>query len=211
MNDETAFCENFNVSRETLDKLKSYYELLQSWGHVHNLVQRDDLENFWLRHAADSAQLLKYITSSQIPILDLGSGAGFPGLIISILIPNSVFLFESNHKKAIFLEHVIHTLKLANKVIVGRIEETLKDFFKEQTKEALITSRALGSLSYILSLTENVSRETQITYLLHKSKKQLENEILSTMIEWDIEWETFPSLTHIDSVILKITQAKRKR
>lgn len=211
MNDETAFYENFNVSRETMDKLKFYQHLLQSWGHTHNLVQRSDLENFWCRHAADSAQLVKYITSSEIPILDLGSGAGFPGLIISIFLPNRVFLFESNHKKAIFLEHVIHNLKLTAKVIVGRIEETIKNCFEEQIKETFITSRALGSLSYILSLVGNVSRETQMTYLLHKSKKQLENEIPSAATEWDFNWETFSSLTHADSVILKITQAKRKK
>lgn len=204
------FCKEFNVPRGLISKISLYYDTLRDWNKIHNLVQRSDLDNFWQRHAADSAQLIKYIPSPQSVIFDLGSGAGFPGLILSILTPNTVLLFESNQKKIVFLEHVIHALGLNAKVISGRIEETIQVELENQNSDVVITSRALGSVAYILSLVSNVSRETEIVYLLHKNKKQLEKEIPLAIIQWDFAWRSLPSITSMDSAILSVTSVKKK-
>ncbi|MEI8296050.1 MAG: RsmG family class I SAM-dependent methyltransferase, partial [Alphaproteobacteria bacterium] len=161
-------------------------------------------------HATDSAQLVKCIPSPRSVIFDLGSGAGFPGLILSILTPNLVLLFESNQKKIVFLEHIIHTLGLSAKVIHGRIEDNIKKQTESQNEDIIITSRALGSVAYILSLGPNVSRETQISYLLHKNKNQLDKEIPLALTQWDFDWESTPSITHPDSAILAMSNVKRK-
>ena len=111
-----------NVSRETMDQFEAYLELLRKWQRRINLVANSTLIDAWQRHILDSAQLAKFYPPNTKKILDVGSGAGFPGLVLAILGGVEVDLVESNHRKAIFLSTVINSLSLPAKVHNQRIE-----------------------------------------------------------------------------------------
>ncbi|HEY2539821.1 MAG TPA: 16S rRNA (guanine(527)-N(7))-methyltransferase RsmG [Stellaceae bacterium] len=98
-----GFAELFPVSRETLARLEAYAELLIRWSARINLVGRDTLADLWRRHVLDSAQLLPLIPDSAQSLIDLGSGAGFPGLVLAILGVRGVELVEADSRKAAFL------------------------------------------------------------------------------------------------------------
>lgn len=195
----------FDVSRETLAKLECYFQTLAAWNKKHNLTS--DLENFWQRHVLDSAQLIPYL--SGVPVIDLGSGAGFPGLIISLMQEARVYLLERRLKKVAFLEHITHILNLSAVIVTGNIDETIAACAAEHS-EVIITARALGSLSCIFDLLRNVSRETQITCLLHKSQQQLESEIPEALEGWNFQWESYTSLSDPKGRILRVTSIVRK-
>ena len=91
--------DTLNVSRETLDRFAAYLSLLEKWQKSVNLVARTTLGIAWQRHILDSGQLARYLPSGCKTIMDVGSGAGFPGLVLSIMQGATVHLVESDHKK----------------------------------------------------------------------------------------------------------------
>ena len=101
--DARGFAEIVPVSRETLARLEAYAELLTRWSARINLVGRDTLADLWRRHMLDSAQLLPLVPDSAQSLIDLGSGAGFPGLVLAILGVRGVELVEADSRKAAFL------------------------------------------------------------------------------------------------------------
>jgi len=109
-----AFAERTGVSRETLARLKSYVELLRDWNTRHNLVSARSLEDIWRRHVWDSAQLAPFVPPHATTLVDLGSGAGFPWLVLAELLRErlSVTLFEATWKKAEFLAMAAGRLQL---------------------------------------------------------------------------------------------------
>uniref|UniRef100_UPI003F6A224A 16S rRNA (guanine(527)-N(7))-methyltransferase RsmG n=1 Tax=Candidatus Puniceispirillum sp. TaxID=2026719 RepID=UPI003F6A224A len=111
-----------NVSRETLDKFAAYLALLEKWQKSLNLVAKGTLDIAWQRHILDSGQLARYLPPGCKTILDVGSGAGFPGLILSIMQDATVHLVESDYKKTVFLQTVIRELELSAIVHNERIE-----------------------------------------------------------------------------------------
>src|SRR5262249_18801904 len=92
-----AFAEKVHVSRETLDRLRTYVDLLREWSAYHNLVSRRSLDDVWRRHVWDSAQLTGFVPQNAMKIVDLGSGAGFPGLVLALLLRDRawVTLYEA--------------------------------------------------------------------------------------------------------------------
>ena len=150
-----------NVSRETLDKLELFLKILFKWNKKINLVK--DVDNIWHRHIENCMHVCKYIENS-LKIADIGSGAGFPGIIIAIMNPEChITLIETNTKKSIFLTEVISNLNLNCRVINNRVEKTnLREF-------DIITCRAFASIKKLFDLIKNnVSRETK--YLLLKGE-----------------------------------------
>ncbi len=108
------FARIANVSRETLSRLKLYAAMLQDWNARHNLVSRASLKTMWLRHFWDSAQLLDLIPEQARSLVDLGSGAGFPGLVLAELLRGRamrIVLYESTAKKRDFLYAVAARLR----------------------------------------------------------------------------------------------------
>ena len=97
---------DFSVSRETLKKLNQYVEELIRWNAKINLISKNTIDDIWQRHILDSVQLQKYIPKENLVILDIGSGAGFPGIILGILTENKVFLVESDSRKCAFLNNI---------------------------------------------------------------------------------------------------------
>src|SRR6202789_3355704 len=122
------FAAATNVSRETLARLKAYIGLLEDWNTRHNLVSARSLEDVWRRHVWDSAQLADFIPTEAQTLVDLGSGAGFPALVLAVLRPRlKAVLYESTAKKCRFLEAATERLGVAAEIRNSRIESAARE------------------------------------------------------------------------------------
>ena len=137
----------YGLTGATADRLETYLETLIKWNARINLVGKSTLADAWRRHIADSVQLGRYIPESKQRIADLGSGAGLPGLILSIVLDRPVTLIEANAKKASFLTSVSRETSAPVTVLCRRIEDVEAGPFD------VITSRALASLENLLSFS----------------------------------------------------------
>ena len=196
-----AFAARFDVSRETLASLLAYVALLEKWQRRINLVSSATLPDIWHRHILDSAQLLPHLPSvparQRLHILDIGSGAGFPGLVLAILGVGDVQLVESNQRKAVFLRTVIRELGVSALVSNQRIE-TLP-----ACRPDVITARAFAVLPKLMSLiTPHLHNGSTCLFLKGASvDEELTNfQTYSTMIP-----HLYPSVTNDDGTIVKLT------
>jgi 16S rRNA (guanine527-N7)-methyltransferase len=139
------FRAKINVSRETLARLKLYEEILRRWQPKINLVSQDSLDALWTRHMLDSAQLIEHIPSSTNTITDLGSGAGFPGLVIAIITGVKMHLVESDSRKSAFLREVIRQTEAPAEIHNGRAEDIAP------WSSDIVTARALAPLTKLLA------------------------------------------------------------
>src|SRR5689334_6015701 len=132
-----AFAEQLHVSRETLDRLRIYVDLLTRWNARINLVGASSLVDVWRRHILDSAQLIRHIDPATRVMVDLGSGAGLPGLILGILGVPEVNLIEADQRKAAFLREAARVTQVPVIVHASRVE-SVKVFTAD-----IVTARAL--------------------------------------------------------------------
>jgi 16S rRNA (guanine527-N7)-methyltransferase len=187
-----------NVSRETLDKCAAYLALLEKWQKSVNLVARKTLDIAWQRHILDSGQLVRYLPDGCKMILDVGSGAGFPGLVLSIMQDATVHLVESDHKKTVFLQMVIRELDLTAIVHNERIESL------PALAPDVITARAFAPLGKAIGLM--ASHMAPHTVLLLLKGRNVEEE-LTEMPDYPImSAVTYPSLSDPEGVVLQLTQ-----
>jgi len=147
------FCSIQYVSRETYDKFIIYYETLIKWQKSINLISNSTLDSIWNRHILDSAQLYKYTQNMKGNILDFGSGAGFPGLVLAMMGNENVNAVESDEKKCIFLKEVARLSDTKINIHNSRIEK-LKFINPE-----LITARALAPLIKLIEYIENYMKQ----------------------------------------------------
>lgn len=192
------------VSRETIDRLKHYQHLLETWQKKLNLVSSSTLRDGWERHFLDSLQLLPYIPNDAKTLIDLGSGAGFPGLVLAIVRSEtlSVTLIESDFKKCVFLENVSRETISSVKILCQRIES-----IEKSRKGDVITARALTSLDHLLQYSFPLMEEDSICLFL--KGKDFEKEIADAEKKWKFDLEIFPSLTDSNARILKIKHLTR--
>ncbi|MGB1862851.1 MAG: 16S rRNA (guanine(527)-N(7))-methyltransferase RsmG [Candidatus Puniceispirillum sp.] len=187
-----------NVSRETLDKCAAYLALLEKWQNSVNLVARKTLDIAWQRHILDSGQLARYLPEGCKVILDVGSGAGFPGLVLSIMQDATVHLVESDHKKTVFLQTVIRELDLTATVHNERIESL------SAMAPDVITARAFAPLGKAIGLM--APHMAPHTVLLLLKGRNVEEE-LTEMPDYPImSAVTYPSLSDPEGVVLQLTQ-----
>ena len=198
------FIKKFNVSRETIDKLKIYKDFLILSNKKLNLIGKTTENSIYYRHFLDSAQIYNII-NKKLNIVDLGSGAGFPGLIIKLLmedekIEGKVILIEKSNKKSNFLLNISNLLNLKIKIY----SEKLEDYnFKNQSS---VVSRAFKStLSTLDLLFKNISKIEEIVLLKGKTYQQ---EIDDAKKKYTFNIEKFKSITSDESYILKITDVK---
>lgn len=177
----------FAVSRETLTRLDVYEALLRRWQGAINLVARSTLDDPWTRHFLDSAQLLPLLPPECRVLVDLGSGAGFPGLVLSILGVPEVHLIESDRRKAIFLGEVIRATAATATVHAARIEEV------EPFPADAVTARALAPLDELLAYAHPFIG-AEGTALLPKGR-QVEEELTRAGSHWTMRVERFDSVT----------------
>ena len=187
-----------NVSCETFEKLDAYASYLREWNAHYNLVQKNTLDVLEERHILDSLQLLPFIKDKSHQILDLGSGAGLPGLILNILDFN-VTMIDSNRKKTDFLNFVSLKLELKNTILNERIESLSERF-------DVITSRACASLNQLCDFSYPVSRETTECFF-HKGR-MADQEIEGAFENWSFTIEKHQSIIEQDSAILHLKELK---
>jgi len=185
-----------NVSRGTLSQLESYLGLLEKWQRRINLVANSTLADAWQRHILDSAQLARFYPPNTKKILDVGSGAGFPGLVLAILGGVEVDLVESDQRKAIFLSTVINSLGLTAKVYNQRVE-ALPNLAPD-----VVTARALAPVPKLLKLIEN-QLSPDIVCLFLKGAK-VEDELTNLQSYSSMVATSYPSLSGENGVVLEL-------
>ncbi len=190
------------VSRETLERLQVYADLLVKWQKSINLVGASTLGDLWRRHFLDSAQLYPHLPRNPQPLFDLGSGAGFPGLVLSVMGVPRVCLIESDGRKGAFLREVIRETGVDASVYTGRIEE-----FEPGEKARVITSRALASLDKLLGFSESLLAGGGLCLFL-KGRKARE-ELTESEKKWIMSAKWGESITDPSGVVLTISRIER--
>ncbi len=193
-----------NVSRETFDKLNTYLFLLIEENKKHNLIRYSSLEDLWKRHIIDSAQLSLYVSRETKRIVDVGSGNGCPGIILSILFPTKeIYLVESKQKKISFLKKCTEQLSLNAKVIGERIEKTILSDID------CITARAVAELSQLLEWLYPLAKKN--TYYLFPKGRKGEEEIKNALLKWDFKYRIIDSMTDKEGKILLISSGIKRK
>jgi 16S rRNA (guanine527-N7)-methyltransferase len=193
-----GFAAHCDVSRETLDRLRLYCDRLLHWQKAINLVGPGTLADPWRRHFWDSAQLLPHIPKGTRTLLDIGSGAGFPGLVLAILGVPGVTLVESDGRKCAFLREVARQTGAAVTVHAERLE-ALTDWIPPPD---VMTARALASLDLLLAMTKLYMTPNTVC-LFHKGR-QADAEIADAQRRWTMKVEKIPSETDLTGVILRV-------
>ncbi len=199
-----GFAAATNVSRETLARLEAYAALLVRWQSAINLVGGDTLKDLWRRHMLDSAQLAPHIPAEARCITDIGSGAGFPGLVLAILCGIPVHLIESAGKKATFLREVARLTGAPVTVHHGRIEN------QTPWPSDVVTARALAPLSMLLEYAAPfLSLAGDGARCLFLKGARAEEELTEASKSWNMTVERFQSVTDPTGVILRIGDIAR--
>ncbi|MFL4997304.1 MAG: 16S rRNA (guanine(527)-N(7))-methyltransferase RsmG [Microvirga sp.] len=193
---------DLNVSRETFEKLELLERELRRWQAIKNLVGPATLDQIWDRHIVDSLQLLDLAPDAGT-WLDLGAGAGFPGLVLAIAGAErglQVNLVESNSRKCAFLRHIARLTGAPAKVHEARLETVVPGFVG---KADVVSARALASLPMLLDWTEPLLKAG--TMGLFPKGRDAEIELTEARKKWTFEAEILPSLTDPEARILRIT------
>jgi 16S rRNA (guanine527-N7)-methyltransferase len=194
-----------DVSRETLDRLAAMAETLERWQKAINLISRTTVDDLWSRHILDSAQLVALLPTGAQTVTDLGSGGGFPGLVLAALRPDLAFtLVESDARKCAYLAEASRKMGLEKppKIVIGRIEAVAP------VPADVVTARALAALDQLL-LWAAPHRNDPAICLFHKGKGW-QGELTMAAQHWDIEAEPISSVTDRDAVLLRIARYRAK-
>jgi len=203
-----TFTRFTQVSRETIISLKRYENYLIKSNKLLNLIGKSTINQIWLRHFLDSSQVIDFIDKNTKNLIDLGSGAGFPGLIIAILakdrkISLKVKLIEKSPKKASFLREIVNYLNLNVEVLnINALTYTKK------LEADLIVARAFKPLRIVLQfLDKNTENWKKVFLFLGKTGQ---SELLQASKSWDIKYKQRMSVTSNDSVVIEINKLKKK-
>jgi 16S rRNA (guanine527-N7)-methyltransferase len=200
--------EKYNVSRETLDQLKSYLSLLNEWQQKFNLVSNSSLEDAWTRHFLDSLQLYPFIPQNAETLVDFGSGAGFPGMVLAIVAKEKtpylkVTLVESIKKKTVYLNEVAQQTNTNVNIINDRIENLARQKFD------VITSRAMTALTDLLNYAFPFCHAQ--TVCIFPKGKNYAAELAEAHKKWRFKCQLQPSEVSEESKILIITNITKKK
>lgn len=198
-----AFGEQLGVSRETLQRLTVYLDLLQRWQPAINLVGPGTLADPWRRHILDSAQLTAHLPAAAPNLVDLGSGAGFPGMVLALLGVRGVHLVEGDRRKAQFLREAARATGAPATIHAERIEQI------QGWQAAVVTARAVAPLPRLLELADRFLVSDSVCLFLKGSS--VERELTSARVSWHMVSETFPSLSEPLGTVLKLRGIRRAR
>ncbi len=203
-----TFSRFTKVSRETLSSLIKYEEILINSNKTLNLIGKSSIPQIWERHILDSFQVIDFIHKNDKLVTDIGSGAGFPGIVLAIAakdrkIPLKVNLIDKSRKKTIFLGAIIKKLKLNAEVTCENIFENKKKLIGD-----VFVARAFKPLPIILELINNKTVNLKKFFIfLGKTGK---DELLEASKSWDIEYKKRVSITSSDSTIIEVNKLKKK-
>ena len=203
-----TFSRFTQVSRETITSLKKYEDILIEANKTLNLIGNSTIKDIWTRHFLDSVQVIDFIDENDKILVDLGSGAGFPGLVLAIAlkdrkIPLKIKLIEKSPKKVKFLKNLITEFQL-------NVEVINKNIFDEPIKfiDEIFIARAFKPLEIILQLIHNKAKNwKKIFIFLGKTGKK---ELLQASKSWDIEYKQRVSVTSSDSIVIEINRFTKK-
>lgn len=193
--DARAWVERqYDVPRETMERLDAFAALLREENERQNLVSRASLEHLWVRHIADSAQLVGFAPSPDATWVDLGAGAGLPGLIVALLHKGPVTLVEERRLRADFLHRAAESLGVAVEIIAGKAERISHRPFD------VISARAFAPLGRLLQLGTALSTAKSVWLLPKGRNAQSELEALDP--SWQGDFRLEPSMTDPEAQII---------
>ena len=202
------FAAEASVPRETMARLEAMDRVLIDWSERHNLIARSTIKDRWHRHFFDSAQLAPLLPPGVKTIVDLGAGAGFPGLVLAAMLADrnvSVTLIEATQKKAAFLAEAASAMGLDNvAVIPERIEKVRLGFAPD-----IVTARALARLDKLLAYGAEIAGKNTRYFLL--KGQDVEGELTEAAKSWHMEVIKHPSRTDAGASILEIGKLARVR
>jgi 16S rRNA (guanine527-N7)-methyltransferase len=206
-----AFAARFAISRETAGKFETYARLLQQWQKTINLVAPGTLDAIWSRHFADSAQLVSLAPPGVRTWLDLGSGAGFPGLVSALMLQDRgektrVTLIESDTRKAAFLREVARTVSVPVDIVGGRIESPATQ--AKVGKVEIVSARAWAPLDRLLDFAYPYFSNNSIGLFL--KGREVEAEVEAAQRGWSLGLELKPSATSAEGRIAVIRNLRAK-
>lgn len=203
MIDRLAEVSGRSVSRETFDLLERFVALLRAESAKQNLISGSTLENLWDRHVLDSAQLVRFEPAEAASWVDIGSGAGLPGIVIALLVRGPVLLVEPRRLRADFLQRTIAELGLDRRVSVAcaKVE-------KASGKFDVITARAVAQLDRLLEISTHLS--TRKTLWVLPKGRSAESELAQARRNWHCDGRSVPSCTDANSRILLLRNVRAR-
>lgn len=203
---EENFQSKFDVSRETMNRLQAYVALLKKWNPKINLVAKSTLQDVWHRHLADSAQLWALAPEGAKHWLDIGSGAGFPGLVIAAIAAEKapemvVTMVESDRRKSVFIQTVAREMGVSVKMKTDRIESLSSE------SADILSARALAPLPQLLEFAEQHRKADGICLFLKGAR--VDSELTESSSCWHMSYKKFPSITDASAAILRIGELHR--
>jgi len=199
----------YNVSRETFKLFSRYVNILTDWQAKMNLVSSQSLEKIWTRHIADSLQLYQHLNGDVKLVYDVGSGAGFPAIVLAILSmveqrPIKFKLIESITKKTVYLNTLKDELDLKNVEIINARSETLK-----LPPADIITARAVATLDKLFGLIKPLSDKH--TIFIFPKGKSYQEELIEAKKHWNFELEILQNMVEPEGVILRIANLRKNK
>ena len=187
-----------------MDRLRRYADLLTERQQVQNLVSKNSLPHLWERHMLDSIQLADHLPRDMASITDIGSGAGFPGLVLAIVPGLPVTLVESHGRKCEFLRAVVDATGANARVVNARIES----LFGESTEKPvdILTARALAPLSSLCEMADSLGARM----CLFQKGARWQDELTEARKGWKMQIEALASRTSPEARILKITHLRKR-
>ena len=204
---KNEFVKSLNVSRETLNGFYEYETLLSKWNEKINLVSKNTLVDIWERHFLDSGQIIKHVEASGKRWVDVGSGAGFPGLVVALLLRDrkidcDLVLVEKNPKKGFFLSEVIRKLKLSVEVVNDNID-TL-----EPLNADILTARAFSELNNLIEIAFRHRKKEGICLFL--KGENYKTELDKTLNFWFFDYDIVDSLSSPSGKIIRVKKILKR-
>ena len=201
MIDRLAQAAGRNVSRETIEKLEAYAALLREENAHQNLVSASSLNSLWDRHILDSAQLVRFEPRNGASWVDIGSGAGLPGIVVACVVEGPVTLIEPRRLRVDFLHKVCESLRLTATIFDGKAE-------RAQGKYDVITARAVANLAKILKISAHLS--TRKTVWALPKGRSVDAELAEARQAWQGRFHVEQSVTDADSRIVVVTGVAKR-
>ena len=201
--------QKYYVSRETINNFSAFINILEEWNSKINLVSKNSLAEVWSRHVLDSLQLINYIPSTAVNIVDIGSGGGFPAIILAIALKEKnpaakITMVESITKKTLYLNDVCTRLQLDNVQVINDRVENL-----HLHNVDIITARAVAALDVLCGYAHKIGgKNTELLLLKGKSFAEEQRE---AMQNWNFECQTFANHYSEDGDVVKINNLRKRK
>ena len=199
--DKSSVIKKYNLSRKQIDLIDNYIFRLKKNNQIHNLVGPSTIDIAWDRHVNDSLQLSEFMLKKNASIIDFGTGAGLPGVILYIFGYTNILLIDSKMKKINFIKEFAHEQKLEIKTICTRVEKIKNQKFD------FIICRAFAPLIKLFDYSRFFTKKN--TSLLFLKGRNVKKEIEDAKKSFNFDYDLYPSKSEGDGFVLKISKYKK--